>query len=165
MKERHFGGADVRLHASAVRDFTPEQVQALTAFFREQPFFRFAVTMEKAVDMPADVIPMNVMPGALRRRWEELTARSNPVPTELAFIHEASERGDNLLERYFGEFVVQIDGRRVPAHHAIMTKGDEALEVADFIVHTAGKAGPPPRRRQARSQRLRSHFQDKPAVV
>ena len=78
------------------------------------------MTMEKAVDMPADVIPMNVMPGALRRRWEELTARSNPS-TELAFIHEASERGDNLLKRYFGKSVVQIDGRRVRAHHAIMT--------------------------------------------
>ena len=32
-----------------------------------------------------------------------------------------------------------IDGRRVNAHHGIMDKGDEALEVADFIVQAAGR--------------------------
>jgi hypothetical protein len=56
----------------------------------------------------------------------------------VAFIHEASERGDELLERYFGPSIVTIDGKQVKVHHGIMPKGDEALEVADFIVHTAG---------------------------
>jgi hypothetical protein len=61
-----------------------------------------------------------------------------PLPVEVAFIHEASERGDKLLETYFGESVAVIDGKRVNAHHGIMPKGDEALEVADFIVQAAG---------------------------
>jgi hypothetical protein len=78
------------------------------------------------------------MPGLIRRRWQALTPRFHPLPVEVAFVHEASERGDALLEKYFGESVVIIDGKRIPVHHAIMPKGDEALEVADFIVHTAG---------------------------
>ena len=82
---------------------------------------------------------MQVMPGALRRRWEELTPRFDPLPTEVAFIHEASQRGDHLLEQFFGQSVVVVDGKRVPAHHGIMDKGDEALEVADFIAQAAGR--------------------------
>ena len=58
----------------------------------------------------------------------------------VAFIFEASERGDALVQRYFSDIVVTIAGVRVPIHLGIMPKwaGDEALEVADFIVHAAG---------------------------
>jgi hypothetical protein len=42
------------------------------------------------------------------------------------------------LEKYFGESVVTIDGRQVPARQGFMLKGDEALEVADFTVQAAG---------------------------
>jgi hypothetical protein len=75
----------------------------------------------------------------LRKRWEELTPRVRPTPTEVAFIFEASERGDALVKRYFSDIVVTIAGARVPIQ-GIMPKwaGDEALEVADFIVHAAG---------------------------
>ena len=76
----------------------------------------------------------------MHKRWEELTPRVRPTPTEVAFIFEASERGDALVQRYFSDIVVTIAGNRVPIHLGIMPKwaGDEALEVADFIVHTAG---------------------------
>ena len=150
IKSRHFGGADVPLHASDLRSPMAEQVEALGAFFREQPIGRFAVTMTKQTSFPAGVTPMNIMPGALRRRWEELTPRFDPLPTELAFIHEASDRGDDLLERFFGQSVVMIDGKRVHAHHGIMPKGDEALEVADFIIQAAG------------AQALRGIYPDRP---
>jgi hypothetical protein len=48
-----------------------------------------------------------------------LVPRFVPLPVELAFIREASELGDKLLETYFGESVVVIDGKRVNAHHGI----------------------------------------------
>jgi len=137
MKDRHFGGADKPLHASQLPNPTPAQAAALGAFFRNQAFGRFAVAMTKATSLPADTKPIEIMPGVLRKRWEELTPRFNPQPVEVAFIHEASERGDPLLERYFGKSVVVIDGQRVPTRHALMPKGDEALEVADFVVHAA----------------------------
>jgi hypothetical protein len=34
--------------------------------------------------------------------------------------------------------VVTIDGKQVAARQGIMPKGDEALEVADFIIQAAG---------------------------
>jgi hypothetical protein len=138
MKARHFGGADVPLHASELRNPTQEQREAVGEFFRKQVFGRFAVAMTAKTSLPDGVKPIQIMPGALRLRWQELAARFSPVPVEVAFIHEASTRGDPLLERYFGESVVVIDGKRVPAHHCLMPKGDEALEVADFIVQAVG---------------------------
>jgi hypothetical protein len=94
--------------------------------------------MTSRTELPDGVSPIQVMPDLLRRRWQELTPRFQPLPVEVAFIHEASDRGDELLERYFGESVVEIGGKRVLAHHGIMPKGDEALEVADFVVQAAG---------------------------
>jgi hypothetical protein len=138
MKDCHFGGADVSLHASDLRAPTPGQLAALNQFFDSQPFGRFAVTMTRKTQLPSDIKPIQLMPGLLRRRWEELTPRFEPLPVEVAFIHEASERGDELLERYFGHSVVTIDGKQIKVHHGIMPKGDEALEVADFIVQAAG---------------------------
>ena len=138
IKARHFGGANVPLHASALRNPTPEQMAAIGGFFHSQPFGRFAVTMTASTALPHGMKAIEVMPGALRRRWEELTPRFSPLPVEVAFIHEASDRANHLLQTYFGESVVVIDGKRVPAHHAIMPKTDEALEVADFIVQAAG---------------------------
>jgi hypothetical protein len=138
MKERYFGGPDVPLHAADLRNATPEQVQAIADFFRNQEIGRFAVTMTAASKLPVGIKPIQVMPGVLRRRWEELTPRFVPLPLEVAFIHEASARGNELLKCYFGESVVTIDGKRVPVHHGIMPKGDEALEVADFVIHSAG---------------------------
>jgi len=138
MKAAHFGGADQPLHASSLRSPTSEQVNALGRFFNGQPFARFAVTMTRKTGFPAGMKPIQVMPGLLRRRWQELTSRFQPLPVEVAFVHEASDRGDELLERYFGPSIVTIEGKNVPVHHCIMPKGDEALEVADFIIQAAG---------------------------
>jgi hypothetical protein len=88
--------------------------------------------------LPEGVKPIQAMPSLLRRRWEELVPRFVPLPVEVAFIHEASDRGDQLLERYFGPSTVTIDGKTVVVRHGIMPKGDEALEVADFVVQAAG---------------------------
>jgi hypothetical protein len=138
MKANYFGGANAALHASDLRTPTSEQVAALGSFFNTQPFARFAVTMTRETELPDDVKPIQLMPGLLRRRWQALTSRFHPVPVEVAFIHEASDRGDQLLERYFGASIVQIEGKQVPVHHGIMPKGDETLEVADFIVQAVG---------------------------
>lgn len=138
MKELHFGGANVPLHASELRDPTDMQVAAVGEFFGTQPFGRFAVTMTDKTALPDGIKPIQLMPGLLRRRWEALAPRFVPLPVEVAFIHEASDRGDKLLETYFGPSIVKIDGRQVDVHHAVMPKGDEALEVADFVVQAAG---------------------------
>src|SRR5262249_12622040 len=127
--------------ASELRDATQSQLDAINRFFREQEFCRFGVTITPTCKLPAGVTAYHIVSRALHKRWEELTPRCHPTPTEVAFIFEASERGDALVQRYFSDIVVEIAGARVPIHLGIMPKwaGDEALEVADFIVQAAGR--------------------------
>src|SRR6516225_8720989 len=100
MKERWFGGPDVPLHAADLRCPTEKQINAIAEFFRKQEFGRFAVTFTKNTKLPEGFEAKQLMLSALRRRWEELTPRFVPLPVEVAFIHEASKRGDELLEKY-----------------------------------------------------------------
>jgi hypothetical protein len=128
------------LHASALRNPTTLQLNALDNFFRVQPFGRFAVTMTIKTLLSAESHPYQIMPSALRKRWEELAARVQPEPVEIAILHEASERGDKLVEHYFGATDFKIDGKSLQVHHGFMQKSaDEALEVADFVIHAAGR--------------------------
>jgi hypothetical protein len=141
MKAEHFGGADVALHGNTLRSPTQPQMDALNRFFREQEFCRFGVTITPTCKLPIGITAYRVVSLSLRKRWEELTPRFRPTPTEVAFIFEASQRGDALVQRYFSDVIVTIDGLRVPIHLGIMPKsvGDEALEVAHFVVHAAGR--------------------------
>lgn len=84
--------------------------------------------------------PYDVIPGVTRSRWQALASQQKPAPDSVAFIHEASERGDELLKRYFGITEYRLDGKLMPAEHCLMPKaaGYEALEVADFIIQAAG---------------------------
>jgi hypothetical protein len=140
MKERHFGGADLALHASNLRSPTSEQLAALYSFFRGSKFGRFAVTMCRDVSLPEGKSSIEVMSGALRNTWSELASRDVPTPVEIAFLFEASERGSPLIEKYFGPTIVHVGAQRIPAHNGFVEKrfGLEALEVADFVAHAAG---------------------------
>jgi len=157
MKTERLGGPDVALHASALRSPTQPQLNALNRFFRVQEFGRFAVTITPACELPG-ITAYQAVSLSLRRRWEELTPRFRPTPTEVAFVFEASERGDRLVQRYFSDMVVTIDGVRVPIHRGIIPKwaGDEALEVADFVVQAAGRQA---RRWDTGDERFRRDFE------
>lgn len=138
LKEKHFGGAAEPLHASDLREPTRAQLDALAQFFLRQRFARFAVTMNSDTRLPKGSVAYEFMAPALRKRFQEVASRCSVPPVEIAFVHEASQRGDELLERFFGPSIVTVEGLPVPVHHAIMPKGDECLEVADFIIHAAG---------------------------
>ncbi|MBI1779716.1 MAG: DUF3800 domain-containing protein [Proteobacteria bacterium] len=141
LKEEYFGGADVRLHASDMRTASQAQLSAIGEFFRRQEFGRFAVTMTGGTQLPANRIAYEIMPGAIRKRCAELASRCQPTLIEVAFIHEESKRGDRFVKRYFGPTFVKVNGQTVKVHQGFMSKarGDEAMEVADFIVNAAGR--------------------------
>src|SRR5713101_885502 len=141
MKADHFGGENIPLHASDLRHPSARQLAALSEFFKMQEFGRFAVTLTSAAKVPEQLTSHEVISASIKKRWEELAARMNPTPTEVAFFFEASERTDELIQKYFSPIFVNIEQSAVPVHYGLMDKssGDPALEVADFIVHTAGR--------------------------
>ena len=90
--------------------------------------------------LPAGVEPYQVVASCLLQRFEEVIVRWVPRPAEVVFIHEASDRGDKLLERYIGKLTVRADGDEIPSFQGLIDKhvGDVALEVADFVINVAG---------------------------
>ena len=59
----------------------------------------------------------------------------------MAVLHEASNRLDEAIEQHFGRMVAQINGQMIPVHKGLIEKshGLPELEVADFIMHAAGR--------------------------
>ena len=113
--------------------------QRIGRLFREQQFARLAVTMSKSVVLLAEATPFDITAGALMNRYRDLLMRCSPEPNEVAFLHEASDRLDQLVEKHFGGAVVQINHKHVPVHKGLVAKsnGLPELEVADFIMHAA----------------------------
>lgn len=139
LKEDHFGGA-TSLHAADLKSPSSAQLDALAHFFGNHAFGRFAATVTSKALLRGDLKPYDVLPGALRNRWAELASRVQPTPTEVALLHEASERGDPLVERYFGPTFFTVNGKSVKVHHGLVPKSAlEGLEVADFIAQAAGR--------------------------
>jgi hypothetical protein len=140
MKAAHFGGEDIPLHANELRNPTAEQL-ALSKFFREQQFARLAVTMSKSAVLQTGKTPLEIITGSMMNRYTDLLRRVSPEPNEVAFLHEASNRLDDAIEQHFGGTVAQINGKMIPVHKGLIEKshGLPELEVADFIVHAAGR--------------------------
>ena len=103
-------------------------------------FQRFASVVHHTATLPAGIEPLQVLAGSLIDRFKELTMRWAPRPQQVCFVHEASQRGDALLERYIGKLTVKADGSEIPVRQGLMEKrlGDPALEAADFVINAAG---------------------------
>jgi hypothetical protein len=121
MKERHFGGADVALHASD-RHRQPKQLEELRAFFRDHRFGRFAVTMCRDVCLPKGQSSIQAMRGALQDSGANSPSGVVPTPVEVAFIFEASERGSPLVEEHLGPTIVHVGAQRIPTHNVFIEK-------------------------------------------
>jgi hypothetical protein len=144
MKREHFAGPLVPLHASDLRTPTPEQIEGLNRFFRDQVFFRVAalLTEQFPIDDPtARVEVVLLMLGKL------LSIVSTRVPfSKVALILDRSERLGPVVGRVFKELrVTQTLGgvtREIPVELCDAPKHlcEPALEVADFVIHTAGRA-------------------------
>lgn len=144
MKQRHFAGPLAPLHASDLRSPTPEQIEALNSFFRDQVFFRLAalLTDQFPIDNPAARVELISL--MISRLLASVSAR---VPfSKIALIFDRSERLGPQLGRVFGELRVTqtLEGRarQIPVELCDAPKQlcEPALEVADFIIHTAGRA-------------------------
>jgi len=139
MKADHFDGADKPLHAADLRNPTPDQLNALSTFFTTTPIGRFAATASIRTKLPAGMKPYEAVASSLLNRFAELANRVAGEVAGIAMIYEGDGgRGDELLATHLGSMRIVKDGIDLPHVSHLMRKGEEALEVADFIIHTAG---------------------------
>jgi hypothetical protein len=113
---------------------------AMSRFFANQPFFRFAAVATINTDYPRDQELMAWVMLVLKVRIAEILSRT--PARSVALVFEASQRADPLVMQFFGALELEEEGRKIPVDHCFLAKsaGDPALEVADFIMHAAGRA-------------------------
>jgi hypothetical protein len=139
LKQRHFGGSDVGLHASELRNPSKEQIDALARFFLSQPFYRFYAIAKRTTTIDGVLDPYRLVAGALLKRVTTIASRC--VLDSLAMIFEQTDRLDFLAARFFSSYDFSYeDGGSIPVEWRRMSKSlhEPGLEVADFVLHVAG---------------------------
>jgi hypothetical protein len=149
LKEKHFGGGGVKLHASELRNPSSEQTHAIGEFFREGTFFRFACVASKAGDASRTSYYAAVAESVASSLLTLPIARQ---AMRIALVREDSQRGEKLAKRYFQKFNAftlmrpSEDGpdyavREIPIVHVVGSKKlkEPGLEAADFVAQAAGK--------------------------
>jgi hypothetical protein len=131
------GSPDAPLHAADL-NYTPENLAAVSQLFQHKAFARVAVAATNKTHFVIDMHTMSPVFGMLKEHVARLVS-GIPCKT-VALIFESSERGDPLVERYFGELSLQQGDHVLPTEHCFMPKssGEPGLEVADFIASAAG---------------------------
>jgi hypothetical protein len=131
------GSPDVPLHAAEL-DYSPENLAAVSEFYKSPAFARFGVSATNKTNFAVDMHAMTAVMGTLKQHIARLASR---LPcTSVALIFESSERGDPLVQKYFGELGLVEDGRPISIEHCFMPKSaaEPGLELADFIASAAG---------------------------
>lgn len=133
------GDTESRLHASALRKPSQAQMEAIAGFFRTGKFARFAAVCTNRTALPAECPPVRAIARSLANR---ILAVANWTSfTELVIVFEHSERATAQIEEEFSSFSINESGQQLPVTGCVMAKsvGQPALEVADFVMHAAGR--------------------------
>jgi hypothetical protein len=154
MKGKYFSGPLNPLHAAELRSPSTEQIAALNAFFENSQFFRAAALITDQLAITGRVARVELVSLVLTRLLERILRR---VPcSKVAILLDSSERLNPELARVFEGLTVNqsLNGasREIPTEFLEITKSmcEPALEVADFVMHTAGRAA----RRSRNGKRL-----------
>lgn len=154
MKQDHFGGADVQIHASDP-DLPQrrDRLDALAVFFTTQTFHRLAVVITDKAELRPDEPPHGIVAHQLMRMVLNLAFPSGrQLADSIVLVFEHSQRGNALVNRHiFAAFdqacldFLQGSGivlRRWPPpfRSGFLPKaaGVPGLEVADFVIQPAG---------------------------
>jgi hypothetical protein len=131
------GNPDAPLHAADL-EYTPENLAAVSQFFKSPGFARLGVAATNKTNFAVDMHVMAAVMGTLKQQIARLVA-ATPC-TQVALIFESSERGDPLVRQYFGELGLMEEERPIPIEHCFMPKSanEPGLEIADFIANAAG---------------------------
>jgi len=143
LKRDRLGGAAKPFHATDFEQTRPtmRQITGINAFLA-LPFWRFAAMCDSRTELPAGIDAHKAISLVTMNHFARLVSRCDVGV--VALIFEGSDRGDSLVERDYdlaSMDLKNIRGRRVEVEGCFMPKGakEPGLEVADLIVHTAGR--------------------------
>lgn len=144
LKRERLGGANKQFHATDFEQSRPTKVQ-ITGInrFLKQPFWRFATMSDSRTQLP-DGIDGHRAISLVTINFIRRLVTTYEDATDVALVFEASGRGDKLVERDFdlaNMNLVNGGGKLLEVEGCFMGKKqvEPGLEVADLIVHTAGR--------------------------
>jgi len=140
LKEKHFKNSKI-LHAADLYQPNQRQILSLASFFKGKKFFRFASIITDNTELHTKFKPFQVVAISVCQRLIDLININKLKPNRLFILFEHSDRGNKLAKRYFDTITVKYENSvMLPMICGFVkkTEGESGIEVADFIVHTAG---------------------------
>jgi hypothetical protein len=141
LKESHFGGRNVPMHAAAIDRDNKAGIAAIGEFFLREHFSRFGVVLSSKTAL-VGIESFEATALALLQRMKEVARWWNFE--ELRFIYELSGRLRPLVEDHFSRWNYRrkVNGEDtiipVVRHFMPKTTNEPGLQIADFIAHTLG---------------------------
>ncbi len=143
MKDMYFEGRDQPLHATDIRKPTKPQLQVLNEFFSKQQFGRIALvaTDKSLIDNGFHII--DLFASWMYNKIAIFCSMKSQC-RKVLLIFEDNERMNGVYAAYFDKYKISrnIHGEQegIALEKGIMSKSEmePGLEVADFIIHTAG---------------------------
>lgn len=138
LKNKEFGGEDKSLHATDLQNPLPAQLDILNKFFSSCAFGRFSAVISDKTILNTKVDLYHLIAITLFKRIEDIAKYTEFE--EIVMIFEESDRTKNITADFFSRYKFQKNGLDVPTKKFNMQKSEvePGLEVADFIIHTAG---------------------------
>ena len=143
LKRERLGGANKPFHATDFEQTRPtmRQIGGINGFLA-RPFWRFAVMLDARTELP-DGVDAHKAISLMTIAYASRVVAKYDVDV-VALLFEGSDRGDSLVKRDFDLAIMDLrnmSGRRVGVEGCFMQKDsmEPGLEVADLIVHTAGR--------------------------
>ncbi|MFC1623301.1 DUF3800 domain-containing protein [Patescibacteria group bacterium] len=138
LKNKEFEGSGKSLHATDLQKPSPSQIKILNKFFSSCTFGRFSVVVSDKTVLGAEVDLYNLIAASLFQRIEDIA--KNTDFEDMIMIFEESERTRGINANFFNRYKFIKNEKDVPIKKFNMLKSEiePGLEVADFIIHTAG---------------------------
>lgn len=161
LKLSHFPRLNGPLHATGLRP-TAAQAAGIAEVFTTGRFGRIAAVLSDRTTITVPHTRYQITTTSFTKRFDQVCPAFWPFK-EVYFVHESSDRANHLAVRFFGPFdrviVAGADAQDIELliTHCFAPKAAliAGLEVADFIMHAAGKCvyGGGTRVPQARARR------------
>jgi uncharacterized protein DUF3800 len=143
LKRERLGGATKPFHATDFEQTRPtmHQITGINSFMAS-PFWRFATMCDRRTELPAGIDAHKAISLVTINYFARLVSQCDVDVTALIF--EGSDRGDSLVKHDYDLATMDLKnvrGRHVEIEGCFMPKVsmEPGLEVADLIVHTAGR--------------------------